>query len=696
MTKSFLRLCLLCAWLAVCLPAAAKEKIRVACIGNSITYGLTLADPPTESYPALLQQLLSDGYDVANFGHSGTTLLRHGHRPYVAQQAWRDAQAFRPDVAVIHLGVNDTDPRNWPDYGDEFVGDYLALIDTLRQQNPDCRVIIARLTPITFRHARFESGTRDWQREIQRCIETVAEVARAELIDFHRPLYALPQLQPDAVHPNAEGARLLAETVRGAITGQYGGLAMAPIYSDGMVLQRGRPLTIHGRADAGTQVTVSIGRQRVSAQTDNRGDWSATLQPMDAARGLTLTVATKRQTLTYRDVAVGEVWLCSGQSNMEFTLDGCATIQEDLSGADRPDIRLFDMKARWRTDAVAWPREVLDSINHLHYFRPTAWQRCSRETAARFSAVAYHFGRMLSDSLGVPVGLICNAVGGAPTEAWIDRATMEADFPALLRDWSANDFVQPWVRQRASLNTSLAAEGQPARHPYEPCYLFEAGIEPLDHFAVRGVTWYQGESNAHNKDAHERLFRMLVGSWREYFGDRQMPFYYVQLSSLNRPSWPAFRDSQRRLQDQIPHTGMAVSSDVGDSTDVHPRDKRPVGERLARLALHNDYGYTHVRSSGPLAERAWAVGDTVWVGFRHADALQTSDGHPLRTFELAEHEGLFYPAEAVIVDDRVRLHSTRVAHPRYVRYGWQPFTRANLTSAGLPASTFRLTVDGEE
>ena len=178
------------------------EKTRVACVGNSITYGMTLADPATESYPAQLQQMLGDGYEVGNFGKSGATLLRHGHRPYVEQEEWAKAKAFKGDIAVIHLGVNDTDPRNWPFYRDEFVSDYLALIDTLRQQNPKCRVLIALLTPITHNHPRFESGTQQWHEEIQEAIKTVARVGKAQLIDFHKPLYAYPQLLPDAVHPN--------------------------------------------------------------------------------------------------------------------------------------------------------------------------------------------------------------------------------------------------------------------------------------------------------------------------------------------------------------------------------------------------------------------------------------------------------------------------------------------------------------
>lgn len=671
------------------LPAGAKGKVRVACIGNSITYGLTLDDPATQSYPAQLQRLLGTRYEVGNFGRSGATLLRRGHRPYMAQPEYAAALAFRPDVALIHLGVNDTDPRDWPDYRDDFVRDYLALIDSVRSVSPRCRVLVARLTPITYRHARFESGTRDWECEIQEAIETVARRSGAQIVDFHAPLYAYPSLLPDAVHPMQEGAALLARAAYAAITGDYGGLQMSAVYGDGMVLQRDVPLRIHGVADAGERVTVAIGGQSLTAVTGLDGRWSVTLAPLRTGPACRLTVSTGKRKIVCDDVLVGEVWLCSGQSNMELSLQ---TSGADLSHVADSALRVYDMRARWRTDAREWDAAVLDSVDRLQYFAPACWRRASPEVLKRFSAVAYHFGRMLRDSLRVPVGLVCNAVGGSPTEAWVDRATVERDFPAILRDWMHNDFIQPWVRGRAALNVRRAAVAAP-RHPYEPCYLFEAGIMPLDTFALRGVIWYQGESNAHNKDAHARLFRMLVGSWRDYWRNGAMPFYYVQLSSLSRPSWPWFRDSQRLLAASVPHVGMAVSSDVGDSLDVHPRDKRTVGERLARWALHDTYHFDHVVPSGPLAREATADGAAVRVTFDYGDGLHSADGLPLRTFEIAEDEGLYEPATVEVTAGGLRLSRPDMSHPRYVRYGWQPYTRANLVNAaGLPASTFRLEV----
>ena len=676
------------------LSAAAKRKkvaaepVRVACVGNSITYGTGIADREHFSYPVQLQQMLGNGYVVGNFGKPGATLLNKGHRPYVEQPEFKEALRFKGDIAVIHLGINDTDPRNWPNYRDEFVKDYLSIMDSLRAANPKVRFILARMTPIADRHPRFQSGTKQWHDEIQTAIETVARVSGAELIDFHEPLYPYPNLLPDAIHPNPEGAGILAKTVYGGITGNYGGLSMSSLYADYMVLQRDVPLDIHGTANTGEKITVEIGGQKASATADNQGKWSIVLSPMQAAEDLTLTITAGKQRKVFSHVAVGEVWLCSGQSNMAFMLCQTESGKQDIAAADDPQLRLFDMKGRWETYDVAWPASCLDSLNHLQYFHETTWQPSTPSSASRFSAVGYYYGRMLRQKLGVPVGLICNAVGGAPTEAWVDRNSLETSFPNILSNWLQNDFIQDWVRGRAAKNLTND-QTKLGRHPYEPCYLYESGILPLQRYPIKGVIWYQGESNAHNKDAHAKLFSLLVDGWRQNWKNPDMPFYFVQLSSLNRPSWPWFRDSQLRLMKEISNTGMAVSSDHGDSLDVHPRCKQPIGERLARWALAKTYGQ-HITPSGPVFSSVTRQADALIVSFLYADGLQTSDGKAPSCFEIAEEDGLFQPANATIEGNTVRLTSPTIKHPRYVRYAWQPFTRANLVNADqLPASTFR-------
>lgn len=667
----------------------AKDKIKVSCVGNSITYGSGIEDRENYSYPAQLQRMLGDEYLVGNFGKPGATLLQKGHRPYIKQEEYKKAIEFAGDIVVIHLGVNDTDPRDWPDYRDYFVTDYLELIDSFKKANPGCRIMIAGITPIGDRHPRFVSGTKQWQDLIRDAIGTVAKIAKVDLIDFHSPLYHYPMLLPDAIHPNEEGAEILAETVYKAITGNYGGLQLSDLYTDYMVLQRNKPLLIQGIADSNDKVYVEIAGQKKEATANVQGKWEIRLDPIKAGNNYKLSVYTDKERKTFEHVAAGEVWLCSGQSNMAFMLKQSKESRSAINNAVNNNIRFFDMKGRMSGDKKAWPTELLDSINHLFYYKESKWVECTPDVAANFSAVAYYFGKMLQDSLNVPVGLICNAIGGSTTESWVDRHTLETEFHPILKDWTKNDFIQPWARERGALHLKNSTHKY-KRHPFEPCYLYESGILPLQQYPIKGVIWYQGESNAHNMEAHEKLFKLLVDSWRKNWNNEELPFYYVQLSSLNRPSWTWFRDSQRRLMSEIQHTGMAVSSDYGDSLDVHPRIKKPIGERLARWALAKTYNYNIV-PSGPLFKNAIANDEgCIEVSFDYDNGIKSSDGKELRTFEVAEYEGLYYPAKAKIKGNKVVVYSEKVKNPLFIRYGWQPFTRANLiNSDGLPASTFR-------
>ena len=253
-----------------------QEKRKVACIGNSVTYGMTHKNPGETSYPSQLQQLLGEGYEVRNFGHSGATLLSKGHRPYINLPEYKAALEYAPDIAVIHLGLNDTDPRNWPNYRDEFYTDYINIIEALREANPMVEVYICRMTPIFNWHRRFKSGTRDWYWQIQELIPLIAEYDMFEIIDLSRHLYHRPDLRPDALHPNAEGAGIIAKQVYSAITNDYGGLSLPAIYSDNMVIQRGKPFVVKGTANTGDEVAVKLGKHKTKAVANDWGEWEAT------------------------------------------------------------------------------------------------------------------------------------------------------------------------------------------------------------------------------------------------------------------------------------------------------------------------------------------------------------------------------------------------------------------------------------
>ncbi|MDE6509132.1 MAG: cyclically-permuted mutarotase family protein [Muribaculaceae bacterium] len=666
---------------AVC--AATTDRVKVACIGNSITYGDRLPDRDTQSYPARLQQMLGSDFEVGNFGRNGATLLRNGHNPWHKTAEAARAFEFAPDIAVIHLGTNDTDPRDWPHWSDSFSTDYCWLIDTLRTINPNVRIIVANMAPIGTAHRRFKSGTRQWRDLIRERIAGVARHTGVELIDFAEPLDGRPELLPDNLHPVPEGTVLMADYVRGAITGRWGGLALPPVYGDSMVLPRDRFLKLGGRADSGAEVTVTLAGATSSARADNLGRWQVTLPPLKAGGPYEMTVTDGHTTLRFADVMAGEVWIASGQSNMEFQLDWSDDAPADPAG--NPLLRVFRMSDRVRPAAGQWPDSVLAAVDTLDYYLPAKWA----VPDGRFSAVAWHFGAMLADSLQVPVGIISNPVGGAGTESFIDIETLRHGLPEILLDWLGNHYVQPWVQERAAENIGGRQSGH--RHPYEPSYLFHAGIRPLGAYPVSGVIWYQGESNAHNAEVHETLFPLLVSSWRKEFGRPDLPFLTSQLSSLGRPSWPAFRDSQRRLAENIPGVGMAVTHDVGDPHDVHPKRKAPVGRRLARLALHDVYGMDHVAARGPHPVKAEALPGEIRLIMADAGGMTTSDGSSPLTFEIAETEGFYLPASATIKSDTILLTNPDMKNPRFARYGWQPFTKANLVNSdSLPASTFRV------
>ena len=451
-----------------------------------------------------------------------------------------------------------------------------------------------------------------------------------------------------------------------------------------MVLQRNIPLDITGVSNAGDKVKVLINGQKKSTITGDNGKWCVTLEPMQAGGPYVLEVKTKNKTEVIKNILVGEVWLCSGQSNMSWMVNQSILSNDKNKPVSDTQLRLFHMKS----SVKEWDAPTINGINNLEFYAPTSWTEASLENIESFSAIAYHYGKALRDSLSVPVGLICNSIGGSNIESWISRRTLESEFPLILLDWINNDFIYEWVRTRAAENLQKSTS-KIKRHPFEPAYLYDAGIRVLEKYPIKGAIWYQGESNAHNIESHKELFSLLVKSWRSYWDNSEMPFYYVQLSSLNRPSWCWFRDSQRRLTSEIPHTGMAVSSDLGDSLNVHPQIKDQIGMRLARLALNKTYNLSIV-PSGPLVKSVTCEAGGVFITFDYADGLSTSDGKEPSIFEVAEFDGLFYVADAEIIDNRIKVTCDKVKNIRYVRYGWQPFTRSNLINGALlPASTFR-------
>ena len=456
------------------------------------------------------------------------------------------------------------------------------------------------------------------------------------------------------------------------------------LISSSMVLQQGRPVRIWGWADNGETVAVRFQNQAaVTAGKDGR--WEVWLGPLEPGGPFTLGV----NSVELSDVLVGEVWVCSGQSNMEWPLSAVEESDRHIAAAGQPQIRLFSVP-HVQADQ---PRDDIEA----------KWEACTPETAREFSAVGYFFGRDLHQARGVPIGLIDSSWGGTPAEAWTRRQVLAED-PELrqLFAWCSQrdaEYEQALV-EYAALAAQAEREGkerpgQPWR-PWQPSVLYNGMIAPLLPYAIRGVIWYQGESNADRAEQYRRLFPAMIQNWRTDWRLGDFPFLAVQLAPFYEiqpnptdTNWARLREAQLLATRLLPRVGLAVITDVGDPKDIHPRRKEPVGARLALAARTIAYGEP-VTSSGPICDWMEISGDRARLHFQHADDGLVAGGEPLAGFAVAGPDRRFVWANAAIESDTVVVWHESVPNPVAVRYGWADYPTGNLwNKAGLPASPFR-------
>ena len=487
-------------------------------------------------------------------------------------------------------------------------------------------------------------------------------------------------------------------------------LTLAPVFGDHMVLQRDEPIVVWGRANPGVTLRVEWKGTTTESKATDDGTWRVTLPACAASSTPSrLVVRTHRASVTLRDVLIGEVWLCAGQSNMEWPLSKSTHGANAIETARDSNVRLLRRRGAARGGAGEYSKKLLPRLTP-EAFCDGRWRASSPRTVGEFSAVGYFFGAAIERELGVPVGLIDVSLGGTPIESWIDRKALERDdeLRGIARGpWLDNELIEAWCRRRARSNLKRALEAGDdvpgddlgPNHSFKPGFMWSAAVAPLAPFAMRGVLWYQGESNAEGAEhvaRYGRLFERMVDDWRRAWRRDRWPLLFVQLPGMERPHWPAFRDEQRRLVDRLEDVGMAVTIDLGDRRDVHPRTKRPVGERLARCALVRVYG-REGDATGPLIRSAKAKGAEVDVRFRQAaSGLAALDGRPLRHFELAGADGVFRAAHARIDEDRLVVRAGGVDEPRTIRYAWKSFPdpAANFVNgSGLYASPFRIDVE---
>lgn len=489
-----------------------------------------------------------------------------------------------------------------------------------------------------------------------------------------------------------------------ALSGQ---VAFDPMIGSDMVLQRDHPIVIRGTAKPGETVRVRLANDQASVVAATDGKWEVRLRPRPAsAAALDLMAAAPSGEARASNVVIGDIWICAGQSNMEWPLrkDANAPEAAKMLGNPNRQVRLIThaFPGQYSSKALA-PAQLADMVPGR--FFKGQWGVDSPKVSPAFSAVGWWFAQRVQAATKVPQGMVGWGIGGAPIETFIRAEALAAE-PALAAklkgDWEKNPAIDAWVRQRAREHFGKAQQPRDERgieHFYKPGFAWAAGPGLATWMPVKGVLWYQGESNSLNEASakeYPAMMRLMVADWRRQWGLPDMPFLWVQLSSIDTKGyksqqWPLFRDNQRRLLAEIPNSGMAVSSDVGAQNDVHPRDKKTVGERLARWAIHQVYGQRQVVPSGPLPLEAKASGGTVTVRFAHGRGLRTSDGKPVREVEVAGADGVFAAAEAQVRGETLVIKAPGTTSR--VRHGWVPWSQANLVNGeGLPASTFEVEV----
>lgn len=486
-------------------------------------------------------------------------------------------------------------------------------------------------------------------------------------------------------------------------------VSLPHIFGDSMVLQRDMSIPVWGMAEPGEDVSVSLFDQNRHTQADENGQWRIELNPLDAGGPFILKIRGEN-TILLTDIWIGEVWLCSGQSNMALPLKQDQAAKTALPQADFPQIRLFDRKGSAYPSRYEFSAEQLQNLRSGNYYLPTEWRSCSSNNAGEFSAVAYYFGKALFEQFQVPIGLIHNAIGGSGTEGWISREALDAH-PQLRylvnipegKTWLDLEGLHPFLMERAEFNLGAwLRTGKPYRaHPFQPGFLYETGIRPLIPFAIRGVIWYQGESNSTNPALHRHLFPLLIESWRKAWGQGDFPFLFVQLPGMGTSAgyqaerWPEFRETQQAAL-SLPNTGMAVTIDVGNPTNVHPADKKTVGDRLARIAKRRVYGLD-ITDTGPQVIGFEIDSLRLRVCWSNTGGkLMTSDGEMpkglvLRGYTNGGQQEQLIPVTGVIQADTISIPFPTGFVPYELKYAWAPFPICNLVNReGLPAVPFRL------
>ena len=464
-----------------------------------------------------------------------------------------------------------------------------------------------------------------------------------------------------------------------AVAAQGASLQLPTILGDHMVLQQKSFAKIWGWAEPEqlVQVTTSWNDRTYSTVTDQKGNWQVSVATAKAGGPYTVTIQADI-TRVLEDILLGEVWICSGQSNMEWQLSKAETAETEIQRSDFPGIRLFTV-------------EKHIAMRPLEDVRGS-WELCKPTTSPGFSAIGYFFGKMLHQELGVPVGLVNTSWGGTPSEAWTSRETLGkfGDFDQQLEElYSSSEDLEKAGKEQERVETML--KEQQDFNSHTPSVLYNGMLHPIKNMAIKGAIWYQGESNQTRAIQYRTIFPGMIEDWRDTWKQGEFPFYFVQIAPYNygpEPSSAELREAQLLTLSKVKYTGMAVTMDIGNPENIHPTNKRDVGKRLALWALARDYGQDLV-FSGPLYRDQSIEDGKIRIHFNYTGSGLEAKGGPLTHFEIAGADQVYHPAEAVIDGESILVSSSDVSLPVAVRYAWSNIAEPNLFNReGLPASSF--------
>ena len=493
-------------------------------------------------------------------------------------------------------------------------------------------------------------------------------------------------------------------------------LKLPAIIGDNMVLQQKQANPVWGWDAPGTEVTVTFAGQTKTAKAGADGKWTVKLDAVPAnAKPATITIKGS-STKELKNVLVGEVWICSGQSNMGFNLSSVWDADLDIAQAKFPQIRLISVPQ-------VGTQEIQDDFKGQ-------WEECSPTNAGQFTAVGYHFGRVLHEMLGVPVGLIDNAWGGSACEAWVKRDVLEKDprFASIIARWKQTESTftkeafdkqladhkakaDAWVKARAAAVKAGEVYTVPAPRPpqnpmtgqHRPGNLYAGVLHPTIGYGIKGVIWYQGESNASRAKEYGELFPFMIEHWRKEWQQGDFPFYWVQLADFKpyqtepvESDWAELREAQTRTMSKLPKTGQCVITDLGEANDIHPKNKRDVAERLARWALVNDYGQKLPYRSPEIKDAKFDGGKALLTFDFAPQGLRTIDTDEVKGFMICGEDKKWAWAKASIIGgskkgtNQIEVSADGIAKPVAVRYAWADNPVCNVFSAeGLPVTPFR-------